>query len=195
MRKETRDTMAKIDSRLEKFQKKMEACIENFQRELSGVRAGRASTALLDPIKVEAYGNLMPLNQIGAISAPDARLLTVNVWDKGLIKTVEKAIRESEMGLNPMVDGQTIRIPLPPLSDERRQELSKIAAKYAEDAKVALRNVRRDAMDLIKQMEKNNEIGEDEMHKLSDSVQEMTNEYSKNVETLLGKKQADITSI
>ncbi len=187
--------MTKFDSRLQQFQKKMEATLENFQKELSGIRAGRASTALLEPIKVDAYGNLMPLNQIGTVSAPDARMLTVSVWDKDLVKCVEKAIRESGIGLNPMIEGQTIRVPIPPLSDERRQELSKLASKYSEDAKVAIRNVRRDAMDFTKQMEKNNEIGEDEMHKLSNNIQDMTNEYSKQIETILAKKQTDITSI
>lgn len=187
--------MAKFDSRLEQFQKKMNLSLENFQKELSGIRAGRASTALLEPIKVEAYGSLMPLNQVGAVSAPDARMLTVSVWDKELVKHVEKAIRESGIGLNPMIEGQSIRVPIPPLSDERRQELSKVASKYAEDAKVALRNIRREAMDFVKQMEKSNEISEDEMHKLSDNIQEMLNGYSKQVETYLEKKQADITSI
>lgn len=187
--------MAKFDTRLQQFQKKMDASIENFQKELSGIRAGRASTALLEPIKVEAYGGTMSLNQVGAVSAPDARMLTVSVWDRDLVKNVEKAIRESGIGLNPMVEGQTVRVPIPPLSDERRQELSKIASKYAEDAKIATRNIRRDAMDFIKQLEKSNEIGEDEMHKLSDNIQDMTNEYSKQIEAHLEKKQIDITSI
>lgn len=187
--------MAKIDSRLEQFQRKMDTSIETFQKELSGIRAGRASTALLEPIKVDAYGGVMPMNQVGAISAPDSRMLVISVWDKDLVKAVEKAVRESGIGLNPIADGQTVRVPMPPLSDERRQELSKLAAKYSEESKVALRNVRRDAMDFIKAMEKSHEIGEDEMRKLSDSVQEMTNEYSKQIDIHLVKKQQDITSI
>ena len=173
----------------------MELSLEAFSKDLSGIRAGRASTALLEPIKVEAYGSLMPMNQVGAISAPDARLLVVNVWDKGLVKCVEKAIRESGANLNPAVDGQTVRVPIPPLSDERRQELSKLAAKYAEDAKVAIRNIRRDAMDSVKQMEKNGDIGEDEMKRLSDDVQNLTNEFTKKIETSLEAKQKDIIQI
>ena len=173
----------------------MELSVESFSKELSGIRAGRASTALLEPIKVEAYGSLMPMNQVGAISAPDARLLVVSVWDKGLVKSVEKAIRESGTNLNPSVDGQTVRVPIPPLSDERRQELSKLAAKYSEDAKIAIRNIRRDAMDSVKQMEKSSEISEDEMKRLSDSIQDLTNEFTKKIETLLEAKQKDITQI
>ncbi len=173
----------------------MELSVESFTKELSGIRAGRASTALLEPIKVEAYGSLMPMNQVGAISAPDARLLVVSVWDKGLVKSVEKAIRESGTNLNPSVDGQTVRVPIPPLSDERRQELSKLAAKYSEDAKIAIRNIRRDAMDSVKQMEKSSEISEDEMKRLSDSIQDLTNEFTKKIETLLEAKQKDITQI
>lgn len=184
-----------LNPRLSQFKNKMELSLESFSKDLSGVRAGRASTALLEPIKVEAYGSMMPMNQVGAISAPDARLLVVSVWDKGLVKHVEKAIRESGANLNPSVDGQTVRVPIPPLSDERRQELSKLAAKYAEDSKVAIRNIRRDAMDSVKQMEKNSEIGEDEMKRLSDDIQNLTNEFTKKIETLLEAKQKDITQI
>lgn len=184
-----------LDSRLEQFKNKMDLSLDSFSKELSGIRAGRASTALLEPIKVEAYGSLMPMNQVGAISSPDPRMLSVSVWDKGLVKNVEKAIRESGANLNPSIDGQTVRVPIPPLSDERRQELSKLAAKYAEDGKVAMRNIRREAMDFVKQMEKNNEIGEDEMRKLSDSVQDLTNEFSKKIDTLLATKQKDIIQI
>lgn len=187
--------MAKFDSRLDQFQKKMDSSMETFQKELSGIRAGRASVALLEPIKVDAYGGVMALNQVGAVTTPDARMLMVSVWDRDLVKPVEKAIREAGIGLNPMVEGQSIRVPIPPLSDERRQELSKLASKYSEDTKIALRNIRRDAMDFIKHMEKSHEISEDEMHKLSDNMQDMINEYSKHVETHLAKKQADITNI
>ena len=184
-----------LDSRLEQFKNKMEMSLDSFSKELSGIRAGRASTALLEPIKVEAYGSLMPMNQVGAISSPDPRMLSVSVWDKGLVKSVEKAIRECGANLNPSIDGQTVRVPIPPLSDERRQELSKLAAKYAEDTKVAMRNIRRDAMDFVKQMEKDNEISEDEMRKLSDSVQDLTNEFSKKIDNLLATKQKDIVHI
>ncbi|MDR3224516.1 MAG: ribosome recycling factor [Holosporales bacterium] len=184
-----------LDSRLHQFKNKMELSLDAFAKELSGIRAGRATTALLEPVKVEAYGALMPMNQVGAISAPDARMLSISVWDRELVKSVEKAIRESGANLNPMTDGQTIRVPIPPLSDERRQELSKLAGKYAEDARVALRNIRRDAMDFVKALEKNDEIGEDELKRLSESIQELTDEFSKKVDTMLQNKQKDIMQI
>lgn len=184
-----------LDPRLQQYKTKMELSLESFSKELSGIRAGRASVALLEPIKVEAYGALMPMNQVGAISTPDARMLSVSVWDRELVKNVEKAIRDCGANLNPIVEGQTVRVPIPPLSDERRQELSKLAAKYSEDAKVALRNIRRDAMDFVKALEKNNEIGEDGMHKLSDSIQDLINDFSKQVESKLADKQKDIMKI
>lgn len=184
-----------LDSRLKQFKDKMELSIDAFSKEISGIRAGRASSALLEPIKVEAYGSLMPLAQVGTVSAPDARMLVVNVWDRGLVKNVEKAIRESGANLNPAVDGQTIRVPIPPLSEERRQELSKLAAKYAEESKVAIRNIRRDAMDSIKKQQKDGEISEDDMMRLSDDVQNLTNDCSKEIETLLETKQKDIMQI
>jgi ribosome recycling factor len=187
--------MTKFDTRLQQFQKKMSSTIENYQKELSGIRAGRASAALLDPVKVESYGTTMPLNQIGSVSVPDPRMLLINVWDKDLVKQVEKSIRDSGIGLNPIIEGQSIRIPIPPLSEERRQELSKLASKYAEDSKIALRNIRREAIDFVKKMENEKTIGEDEMHKMSDNVQEMLNEYSKQIDSHLEKKQNDITSI
>jgi ribosome recycling factor len=173
----------------------MSLTIEALSKELSGIRAGRASVALLEPIKVEAYGTSMPMNQVGVISAPDPRTLSVNVWDKELVKNVERAIRDSGANLNPVIDGQIVRVPIPPLSDERRQELSKLASKYAEESKISVRNVRRDAMDFIKNLEKNNDIGEDEMHKLSDSIQDLTNDFSKQVDVKLLEKQKDITQI
>lgn len=173
----------------------MELSIEAFSKEISGIRAGRASTTLLEPIKVEAYGSLMPLAQVGTISAPDARMLVVNVWDRGLIKSVEKAIRESGTNLNPAVDGQTVRVPIPPLSEERRHELSKLTAKYAEEAKVAIRNIRRDAMDTIKKQEKDGEISEDDLKRLSTDIQSLTDDYTKKIETILETKQKDIMQI
>lgn len=184
-----------LDSKLSHFKDKMELSIEAFSKEISGIRAGRASTTLLEPIKVEAYGSLMPLSQVGTISAPDARMLVVNVWDKGLVKGVEKAIRESGANLNPAVDGQTVRVPIPPLSEERRQELSKLAAKYAEEAKVAIRNIRRDAMDAIKKQEKTGEISEDDLKRLSETIQNWTNDCTKKIEIILENKQKDIMQI
>ncbi|MDR1609527.1 MAG: ribosome recycling factor [Holosporales bacterium] len=184
-----------LDPRLQQFKNKMELSVEAFGRELSGIRAGRATAALLEPIKVDAYGSFMPINQIGTVSSPDPRLLTVNIWDRDLVKSVEKAIRECGASLNPITEGQVIRVPIPPLSDERRQELSKLAGRYAEDAKVAIRNIRRDAMDHVKVMEKNDEIGEDEMKRLSGDVQDLTNEFSKKIDVMLQSKQHDITQI
>jgi ribosome recycling factor len=196
MNSEERLCMSKSFSpRLQKFQDKMDLSIENLAKELSGIRAGRASTSLLEPIKVEAYGGVMPLDQVGAVSAPDSRTLSVQVWDKDLVKAVEKAIRDCGANLNPMIDGQTIRVPIPPLSDERRLELSRLAAKYAEETKIAIRNIRRDAMEHVKQLEKSHEISEDELKKLSSEIQDMTDNSSKTIEGTLARKQKDITQI
>ncbi|MDR1333577.1 MAG: ribosome recycling factor [Holosporales bacterium] len=184
-----------MDARLEPYKRKMESSLEVYAKELAGIRAGRADPALLEPIKIEAYGSLLPMNQVGTVSAPDPRMLTVNVWDKDLVKVVEKALRDCGANLNPVIDGQLVKVPIPPLSSERRQELSKLAGKYSEDAKVAIRNIRRDAMDFVKALEKNDEIGEDEMKRLSDGVQELTNGFSKKVEVMLQSKQQDITQI
>ncbi|MDR0552525.1 MAG: ribosome recycling factor [Holosporales bacterium] len=185
----------RVDGRLEPFRRKMEATIDNFQKELVGIRAGRASAALLEPVKVEAYGSQMQISHVASVSVPDARMIMVNVWDKELVKHVEKAIREMGIGLNPSIEGQVIKVPIAPLSEERRQELSKLAARYSEDSKVALRNVRREAMDFVKNLEKDGEIGEDEMHKLIDNIQDVTNEYTKLVDVHLANKQKDIMSI
>ena len=184
-----------MDSKLNSCKTKMKLSVESFSKEITGIRAGRASVALLEPIKVEAYGSLMPLSQVGTISAPDARMLVVNVWDRGLVKSVEKAIRESGANLNPTSDGQTVRVPIPPLSEERRHELSKLAAKYSEDAKIAIRNIRRDAMDEIKKQEKNGEISEDELKRLSENIQNLTDDNIKKIETILATKQKDIMQI
>ena len=144
---------------------RMEKSLESLKNDFSGLRAGRAHASLLDGIMVEAYGSQSPLSQVGTVSVPDARTLSVSVWDKGLAKSVEKAIRESDLGLNPVSDGQLIRIPIPPLSEERRKELVKVAGKYSEQGKIAVRNVRRDALDGIKKLKKDNEISEDEEKK------------------------------
>ncbi|MDR2666901.1 MAG: ribosome recycling factor [Holosporales bacterium] len=184
-----------LDVRLQHFKNRMDLSVEAFIKELSGIRTGRASAALLEPIKIDVYGAPTPINQVGTLSVPDAKTIIVSVWDKGLVKNVEKAIRECGANLNPSVEGQSVRVPIPPLSDERRQELSKLAAKYAEDAKVAIRNIRRDAMDFIKQLEKNNEIGEDEMRKLSDSIQSLTNDISKQIDSVSAAKQKDLLKI
>lgn len=175
--------------------KRMDGALATLTKEFQGLRTGRASTNLLDTLQIEAYGSYVPINQVGNVTAPEPRLLNVNVWDKSMVKAVEKAIRESDLGLNPAVDGQTIRVPLPPLSEERRKELVKIAHKFAEAAKVAVRNVRRDGMDEIKKQEKDKKISEDEQRKLSDQIQKLTDDYVKKVDDQLALKEKDILSV
>lgn len=183
------------DGRLADFSRRMVAAIDVLQREFTGLRTGRASANLLDPIKVEVYGAMMPLNQLGNVSVPEPRLLTFQVWDKSHVKEIEKAIRDAGLGLNPAADGQLIRVPLPPLSEERRQELSKIAGKYAEEARVSIRNVRRDGMEMLKKMEKDSEISEDEHHRLSGEMQTLTDANIKKIDELLSSKQKDIMHV
>lgn len=183
------------DSRLNDLGKRMDSALDVLAREFSGLRTGRASVNLLDTIKVDVYGSLMPLNQIGTINVPEPRMLTVQVWDKSLVKVVEKAIRDSDLGLNPASDGQLIRIPLPPMSEERRQELVKLAGKYAEDTRISVRNVRRDGMEMIKKWEKDGEISEDEHHRLSHDVQTITDNHIKKIDDLLALKQKDIMQV
>ena len=150
---------------------------------------------LLDGIMVEAYGSPTPLAQVGTVSVPDARTLSVSVWDRGLAKAVEKAIMESDLGLNPASDGQLIRIPIPPLSEERRKELTKVAGKYSENSKVAVRNIRRDAMDEIKKLKKDNAISEDDEKRFENEVQKLTDEAIKKIDTLLASKEKDILQV
>ncbi len=176
-------------------QNRMDKTIESLKTDFSGLRAGRAHVSLLDGIMVEAYGSPVPLSQVGTVSTPDARTLSVSVWDKGLAKAVEKAIRESELGLNPASDGQLIRIPIPPLSEERRKELIKVAGKYAEQNKVAIRNIRRDAMDNIKKLKKDNAISEDEEKRFENEVQKLTDDAIKKIDDLFAQKEKDILQV
>jgi len=180
---------------LEKLRKKMTASFENLLKDFSGLRTGRASVSILDNVMVEAYGSMVPLQQVGTVSAPEARLLTVQVWDSSLIKPTEVAIRNSSTGLSPMVDGQLIRIAVPELSEERRKEICKLARKYAEQTKVAIRNVRREGMDDAKKQEKNKEITEDELKRLSDDIQKITDEYVKKVDAALEVKEKEIMRV
>ncbi len=175
--------------------RRMDGAVESLQKEFSGLRTGRASASLLDPVVVDLYGSKMPLNQVGSISVPESRMLIVQVWDASAVKSVEKAIRDSGLGLNPMPDGNNIRIPIPDLNEERRQELTKIAGKYAESARIAVRNVRRDGMDTLKKMEKNGEITEDDLKRLSDEVQKLTDESVKTIDTMLTDKEKDILTV
>src|SRR4030095_2756170 len=170
------------DARLNEFSRRMDVSLEARQKEFAGLRTGRASAHLLDQIKVMAYGNLMPLNQVGTVNVPEPRMITVQVWDRSQVREVEKAIRDAGLGLNPASDGQLVRVPIPELSQERRTELSKIAHKYAEQARVAVRNVRRDGMEFLKKQEKDGKISEDEHRKLHDEVQKLTDGHVEKVE-------------
>ena len=179
----------------DELDRRMNGAVSTLKSELGGLRTGRASAALLDPVKVEAYGNVVPINQVGTISTPEARMITVQVWDKGLAKAVDKAIRDAGMGLNPQMDGQLLRIPLPELNQERRKELSKLAAKYAEAARVAVRNVRRDGMDLLKRLQKDGKIGEDEQHTKGDELQKLTDAHIKDIDAALHAKEQEIMQV
>ncbi|MCR5224946.1 MAG: ribosome recycling factor [Alphaproteobacteria bacterium] len=180
---------------LDNLKRKMNAAIDNLMRDFGSLRTGRASVTILDNIMVEAYGSMVPLQQVGTISAPEARLLTVQVWDSSLIKPTEVAIRNAPIGLSPMVDGQLIRISIPELSEERRKEICKLAGKYAEQTRIAIRNVRRDGMDDAKKQEKNKEITEDQLKKLSDDIQKLTDEYIKKIDTALSVKEKEIMKV
>lgn len=177
------------------LKKRMEQAIEMFSKELSGLRTGRASVNLLEPIRVDAYGSFVPLNQIATVGCPEPRLLTVQVWDRGLSKSVEKAIADANLGLNPIAEGQMIRVPIPPLNEERRAELSKVAGKYAEDSRIVVRNIRRDGMESLKKQEKNSEISEDEQKRLSTDVQKLTDDFVKKIDEMLASKQKEIMQV
>ena len=174
---------------------RMEKTIESLRADFGSLRAGRAHVSLLDGIMVEAYGSMTPLSQVGTISVPDARTLSVSVWDRGLAKAVEKAIVESDLGLNPASDGQLIRIPIPPLSEERRKELIKVAGKYTEANKVAIRNILRDAMDVVKKLKKDNAISEDDEKRYENEVQKMTDDAVKKIDEMLAQKEKDIMQV
>ena len=174
---------------------RMDKTLETLKADFSGLRAGRAHASLLDGIVVEAYGSMTPLSQVGTISVPDARTLSVSVWDRSMAKAVEKAIRESDLGLNPASDGQLIRIPIPPLSEERRKELVKVAGKYTEAAKVAVRNIRRDALDGIKKLKKDNAISEDDEKRFENEVQKLTDESIKKIDEQQAVKEKDILQV
>jgi ribosome recycling factor len=173
-------------------QRRMHGAVEALKHDLGGLRTGRASTALLDPIQVEVYGSHMPLNQVATVSAPEARLLSVQVWDRSNINAVEKAIRSAGLGINPITDGQNIRLPIPDLTEERRKELAKLAGQYAEKAKIAVRNVRRDGMDALKADEKKKEISEDEHKRLDAEVQKLTDDTIKEIDQVLAAKEKEI---
>lgn len=184
---------AKFD--IKDVERRMRGALDNLKREFSGLRTGRATSALLDPISVNVYGSRMPLSQVATVSVPDARTISVSVWDRSQLSAVEKAIREANLGLNPVVDGTLIRLPIPPLSAERRLEIVKIAHKYAEAGRVGIRNVRRDAMDLLKKLEKDHAMTEDEHRKNSTKVQELTDKIVKEVDQMLQVKEGEIKQV
>ena len=178
----------------DEIKRRMEGAIDSFKHEVSGLRTGRASVAMLDTITVEVYGQRMPLNQVGSVSVPEPRLLTVQVWDSGSIKAVEKAIRDANLGLNPAPDGNLIRIPVPALTEDRRKDLVKVAGQYAESARVAVRNIRRDGMEGLKKMKADGQ-SEDENKKLGEDVQKLTDDYVKKIDTMLVEKEKDIMTV
>ena len=182
--------MAKYDKA--DLERRMAGAVDSLKSDLSGLRTGRANTALLDPVQVEVYGSLMPLNQVATVSAPEPRMLSVQVWDRANVSSVEKGIAKSNLGLNPMTDGQTIRLPLPDLTEERRRDLAKLAASYAEKAKIAIRNVRRDGMEMLKDDEKKKDISEDDRKRLEDEVQKMTDKYVADADTATENKEKEI---
>lgn len=177
------------------LKRRMDGAVDNLHKEFGGLRTGRASVSLLDPVMVDAYGSKMPLNQVGTVSVPESRMLSVQVWDAGLAKATEKAIRDAGLGLNPQPEGTLIRIPIPDLNEERRQELSKVASKYAENARISVRNVRRDGMDALKKMEKDGEISEDDHKRMSDEVQKLTDEKIQKIDKMLSDKEQDIMQV
>lgn len=185
--------MSEVD--LTDIERRMDGALDALKKEFAGLRTGRASPSLLEPIAVEAYGATMPLTQLGTVNAPEPRLLSVSVWDRGMVKAVEKAIRESGLGLNPQTEGQTIRVPIPELNEERRRELTKVASKYGEQARVAVRNVRRDGMDMLKRKEKEGDISQDEHKVLSDRIQKLTDAHIKKVDETVDAKEKEIMQV
>jgi ribosome recycling factor len=186
---------ADLNTLKQDLNRRMDGAMDTLKREFAGLRAGRAHPALLEPVKVMAYGSEMPLNQVGTVGSPEPRMLTVQVWDKSMVSAVERAIRDSGLGLNPAADGMLVRVPIPQLTTERRNELAKMAAKYAEGAKVSVRAVRRDGMEQVKAHEKKHEIGEDLAKDWSDEVQKLTDQFIKKVDDALAEKEKDIKQV
>jgi ribosome recycling factor len=182
--------MAKYDKA--DIERRMQGALDSLKSDLSGLRTGRANTALLDPVQVEVYGSMMPLNQVATVSAPEPRMLSVQVWDRANVIPVEKGISHANLGLNPIIDGQTLRLPLPDLTQDRRKELAKLAGKYAENAKIAVRNVRRDGMETLKEDEKKKEISEDDRKRLEEEVQKLTDRYVSEVDQAAAAKEKEI---
>ena len=177
------------------LKRRMEGALTNLAQEFGGLRTGRASVNLLDAVQVPAYGSKVPLNQVGSVSAPESRMLSVSIWDKSMVGAADKAIRDAGLGLNPVVDGTNLRIPIPPLNEERRMELTKVAGQYAESARIAVRNVRRDGMDALKKMEKDGEISQDEQKASEGDVQKLTDSFIGRIDEELKAKEAEIMQV
>ena len=187
--------MSNLNELLDDLRHRMEGALSNLRREFSGLRSGRASPALLETVRVEAYGGKVPLTQVASVAVPESRMITVQVWDRALVCVVEHAIRDAGLGLNPSSEGQSIRVPIPQLTEERRNELAKAAARYAESAKVAVRGVRRDGMDKSKGFEKKGEISQDDVRSWSEAIQKLTDGYIKKIDDMLTEKDKDIKQV
>ena len=185
--------MSEVD--LDDIKRRMEGSLNSLKTEFMGLRAGRASTGMLEPVMVDAYGSKMPMSQVGNISAPEPRLLTVTVWDASLTASVEKAIRESDLGLNPMAEGTLIRVPIPDLSEERRRDMVKVASRYAEAARVSVRNVRRDGIETARKMHKDSFLSEDELRDMEGDIQKLTDDHVKMIDDALANKEKEITQV
>jgi ribosome recycling factor len=183
------------DTLLKDLRRRMDGALEVLRKEFGGLRTGRASASLLEPVTVPAYGGISPLNQLANISVPEPRMITVQVWDRAMVKAVDKAIREAGLGLNPQAEGQTIRVPIPDLNEERRRELTRVSAKYAEQARVAVRNVRRDGIEVLKRQEKEAEISQDQLRKLQQEIQHLTDGYIGRIDEALMQKDGEILQV
>jgi ribosome recycling factor len=183
------------DQLLTDLRRRMDGALEVLRKEFGGLRTGRASASLLEPITVPAYGGTLPLNQVANISVPEPRMITVQVWDRAVVKAVDKAIRESGLGLNPQTEGQVIRVPIPDLNEERRRELTRVSARYAEQARVSVRNVRRDGIDVLKRREKETDITQDQQRKLQQEVQHLTDDYIRRIDEALEQKDREILQV
>jgi ribosome recycling factor len=180
---------------LKDLRRRMDGAVEVLRKEFGGLRTGRASTSLLEPVTVNAYGGTVPLNQVASVNVPEPRMITVQVWDRGLAKAVDKAIREAGLGLNPQTEGQIIRVPIPELNEERRRELTRVAARYAEQARVSVRNVRRDGIEVLRRLEKESEISQDEHRKLQNDIQHLTDDHIKRIDETLAQKDKEILQV
>ena len=183
------------DELLMDLRRRMDGAIDVVRKEFGGLRTGRASAGLLEPIMVSAYGGTVPLNQVASVNVPEPRMITVQVWDRGVVKAVDRAIREAGLGLNPQTEGQVMRVPIPELNEERRRELTRVAAKYAEDARIAVRHVRRDGIEALRRLEKDSEISQDEHRKVEKDVQLLTDDHIKKIDETLAQKDKEILQV